>query len=61
MVNDIKLVVLDLDRTTVQHDNKVTEHTKEVFARVREKGIKVAVATGRSVDELMERLNLLKY
>lgn len=51
MERDIKLVVLDLDHTTAQDDNTVTPHTAQVFARVKEKGIKLAVATGRAVDE----------
>jgi len=48
---DIKLVVVDLDGTLVMDDNTVTKRTAEVFRRARSRGIRIAVATGRALEE----------
>ncbi len=47
-----KAVFLDMDGTILNHHNQVTERTKEIIDRVRELGVKVFIATGRSVDEI---------
>jgi Cof subfamily protein (haloacid dehalogenase superfamily) len=44
----IKLVVTDLDNTLLRRDKTVSEYTKSVFARLRERGILFAFATSRS-------------
>ena len=45
---DIKLVATDLDYTLLRRDKGISEYTKSVFARCREKGILIAFATARS-------------
>ena len=44
---DIKLLVLDIDGTITGHSNTISNTVKQVIAAVRDKGIKVAIATGR--------------
>lgn len=45
----IKLIVTDLDNTLLRRNKSVSEYTKSVFARLRERGILFAFATSRSV------------
>lgn len=44
---NIKLLVLDIDGTITGHSNNLSVTVKEVISKVQEKGIKVAIATGR--------------
>jgi Cof subfamily protein (haloacid dehalogenase superfamily) len=44
---DIKLLVVDIDGTIAGHSNTISEKVKSALARVKAKGIEVAVATGR--------------
>lgn len=44
---DIKLIAFDLDGTLLDIDHQLREKTIEAVKKVREKGIKVMVATGR--------------
>ena len=43
----IRLVVTDLDGTLLRRDKSVSDYTTDVFARLRERGVKVLFATGR--------------
>ena len=45
-------VFLDMDGTILNEDNRVTNHTNDVIQEVRQKGIKVFIATGRAYDEI---------
>ncbi|OLS40450.1 HAD family hydrolase [Bacillus sp. MRMR6] len=47
-----KAIFLDMDGTILNHQNKVSITTKEVIDRLRENGINVFIATGRSFDEI---------
>ncbi|SEO17781.1 hypothetical protein SAMN04488134_104187 [Amphibacillus marinus] len=47
-----KAIFLDMDGTLLNHDNQVTERTKDVIKQIRAKGIKVFVATGRGNEEI---------
>jgi hypothetical protein len=44
---DIRLLVLDIDGTIAPRSNQVSERVKACLQRVQQKGIKVALATGR--------------
>jgi Cof subfamily protein (haloacid dehalogenase superfamily) len=47
-----KAVFLDMDGTILNHQNKVSIHTKEIIDELRNQGILVFIATGRAVDEI---------
>ena len=47
-----KAIFLDMDGTILNHQNKVSIHTKEIIDEVRERGIKVFIATGRAFEEI---------
>jgi Cof subfamily protein (haloacid dehalogenase superfamily) len=47
-----KAIFLDMDGTILNHQNKVSIHTKEIIDDLRNQGIFVFIATGRSVDEI---------
>lgn len=47
MKKDIRLVAIDLDSTLLDSDGKLPEENKEVLKRIKEKGIKIVLATGR--------------
>ncbi|WP_185373260.1 Cof-type HAD-IIB family hydrolase [Listeria aquatica] len=44
---DKKLIVLDLDGTTLKEDQTISARTKSALTRAREKGHEVMIATGR--------------
>ena len=44
---DYKLLVLDIDGTLTNSEKKITEPTREALLRIQEKGMKVAIASGR--------------
>ncbi len=52
MVFKPKAIFLDMDGTILNHYNKVSIHTKEIIDDIRNKGIYVFIATGRSYDEI---------
>ena len=62
-MSGIKLVVADIDLTLTTSDRRFTEKTKEVIARLHEKGILFGIASGRPVDaiSLREKEWNLKY
>jgi len=43
----IKMIVTDLDNTLLRSDKTISAYTKSVFARLRERGIKIVFATAR--------------
>lgn len=45
---NIKLIVLDLDDTLLHSDKSISEYTLTVLIQMKQKGIKLAVATARS-------------
>jgi Cof subfamily protein (haloacid dehalogenase superfamily) len=47
-----KAIFLDMDGTILNHQNRVSIHTKEIIDELRDQGILVFIATGRSVDEI---------
>ncbi|MDL4840160.1 Cof-type HAD-IIB family hydrolase [Aquibacillus rhizosphaerae] len=54
MVLQPKAIFLDMDGTILNHSNQVSNNTKEVIDELREKGIFVFVATGRSFGEIAD-------
>ncbi|MGM7722261.1 HAD family hydrolase [Metabacillus sp. Hm71] len=52
MVFTPKAIFLDMDGTILNHYNQVSIHTKEIIDTLRNKGIYVFIATGRSFDEI---------
>lgn len=47
-----QVVFLDMDGTILNEENRVTDYTNEIIQEVRQKGIKVFIATGRAYDEI---------
>lgn len=67
-IPDVRLLVLDLDGTVVGESNCITPAVKSAVQAVRQRGIKVAIATGRMYrsalrfyHELELTLPLLSY
>ena len=60
----IKLIGLDLDRTTLNNEGKISERTKQALEEAANKGVHVVVATGRSFHSMPEdvyHVNGLEY
>ncbi len=55
-----KLVAIDMDGTLLRKDHTVSDHTKEVIRKVREKGVKVILATGRPLAGLHRYIEQLE-
>ena len=56
-----KAVVTDLDGTLLNNDKEVSEFSKEVINKIRDKGIKFFIATGRSYPDtkrIMETIGI---
>ncbi|WP_328700996.1 Cof-type HAD-IIB family hydrolase [Aquibacillus kalidii] len=51
-MDDVKVVFLDMDGTVLNHHNRITEKTIKAIDALRSKGIKVCIATGRSMKEI---------
>ncbi|MFC4323147.1 Cof-type HAD-IIB family hydrolase [Litchfieldia salsa] len=47
-----KAIFLDMDGTILNHQNKVSIHTKEIIDDLRKQGILIFIATGRAFDEI---------
>lgn len=47
MKKDIKLVAIDLDSTLLDSEDKLPKENKEVLKKLKDRGIKVVLATGR--------------
>lgn len=46
----MKLIISDLDGTLLNNESKVTEKSKEVLRKIKERGYEIAIATGRSYN-----------
>ncbi len=55
-----KLIAIDMDGTLLTKDHTISEYTKNTLKKVREKGVKVVLATGRPLDGLTRYLNDLE-
>ncbi|AGB41734.1 HAD-superfamily hydrolase, subfamily IIB [Halobacteroides halobius DSM 5150] len=56
-----KVVAIDLDGTLLNDKGEITEYTKEVLLRLKEKGIKIILASGRPYQSMLnfaQELNL---
>jgi Cof subfamily protein (haloacid dehalogenase superfamily) len=65
---DIKLLAVDIDGTIAGHSNKISTGVKSAIAQAQERGVQVAVATGRMYrsalrfhSELNSQLPLVAY
>ena len=56
----IKLIVSDMDGTLLNSNHEVSEQFISIFKRLRERKIKVAVASGRQYYSLRERMDEIK-
>lgn len=58
---EIKLIATDLDGTLLRNDRSVSEYTKEILKRFREKNGKVVLSTGRAffgTEKIAEELEI---
>ena len=56
-----RAVVTDLDGTLLNNEKEVSEFSKEVINKIREKGVKFFIATGRSYPDtkrIMETIGI---
>lgn len=53
--NKYEIVFVDIDDTLNPSNGKVTDYTKEVMKKLKDKGIKVVVNTGRSAKYAIEK------
>ena len=63
-MNKYDIVFVDIDDTLNPSGEKVTQYTKDVMTRLKEKGVKVVVNTGRSTRYAIEKsieANLSEY
>ena len=49
---DYKLIVFDIDGTLVNSNHELTEYTRDVLLKLKENGILIGLASGRSIDQL---------
>lgn len=47
-----KAIFLDMDGTILNHQNKVSIHTKEIIDDIRKQGVFVFIVTGRAYEEI---------
>ena len=57
----MKLIAFDLDGTLLTDDKRLTERTEKALKRAAESGIRLAVATGRPLTALPERIKELPF
>lgn len=63
-MNNYRLIAVDLDGTLVKSDQTISPHTQETLMRVQERGVKVAIASGRptyGTAHVAETLRLADY
>ena len=48
ILSGIKMIMTDLDGTLLKSRNEISDFTKDVFIKLKEKNIRTAIATGRS-------------
>ena len=51
---DIKCIALDLDRTTLNAQGKLSEGNRQALSHAIEKGVHIVIASGRSFHTLPE-------
>ena len=59
--HDIRMIALDLDRTTIREDGTLPERTADALNRAGEQGTVIVIATGRVLDALPDSLSKLEY
>lgn len=62
--HEIKMIALDMDRTTLDGNGKMTDETFQVLEEAGKRGAVVVVATGRvysALPEVVHRLSPVKY
>lgn len=60
MNKQIRMIVTDLDRTLLKSDKTISENSLEIFEKCRQKGIKIVIATFRSIRSASDYYSLLK-
>lgn len=55
----MEAIVLDMDGTLLNSKEKITSKTKEILYKLREKGVKIIIATGRSYTSLKPYKDML--
>ncbi|MBF7017211.1 Cof-type HAD-IIB family hydrolase [Staphylococcus durrellii] len=58
-MNNYKLIVMDMDDTLMNHENEVSEETKNYLIRIQEEGYKVVLASGRPTEGMLPTARLL--
>lgn len=64
MTNRYKAVIIDMDGTLLNSHKDISKRNKEMVIDIQQRGIKVALASGRPLDHLMEdalKIELDKY
>lgn len=56
-----KLIAVDMDGTLLRKDDTISKRNKETLRKVREKGIKVVIASGRPIHGLERYLEELEF
>lgn len=51
--NMIKMIVLDMDGTLLNYENRILEETREALWKVQQKGVRLVLASGRGYTRLM--------
>ncbi|HHT7139176.1 Cof-type HAD-IIB family hydrolase [Bacillus cereus] len=62
-MND-KIVFFDIDGTLLDHDKKIPQSTRDAVKQLQEKGVHVAIATGRApfmFEDIRKELNIHNY
>lgn len=58
-MGNYKLIVMDMDDTLMNHENEVSEETKDYLIRIQEEGYKVVLASGRPTEGMLPTARLL--
>jgi len=56
----MKMIVTDLDRTLLRHDKTISQYSIDVFRRLQQQGVKIAIATARPkrfTDQYIQAIN----
>ncbi len=56
-----KLIAVDMDGTLLRRDDTISKRNKEAIRKVREKGVKVVIASGRPIHGLERYLEELEF
>lgn len=55
----IKLIAIDMDRTLLNSDHKISPFTKETLQKVHQRGVKIVLCTGRPLAGVTDHLEEL--